>query len=148
MKFLKHSNLQIKKGVPKVATLVLPNTPVVAVNLDHVNVLEPSDDNNFQHQKDISSDEKVAMLLKTVPPSRENKPDQEVFINIVPNTPVDTVFVDRGSVDTTSELCETPFSSHYQIRRRERQKESKKQKGVNKISLVDNGKYSPRLVTV
>ena len=66
---------------------MLPSISVVTVNADPVNVLEPSNDNNFQHQTDISSDEKVAMLLKTVPSSRENKPDHEGFI------------ADRGSID-------------------------------------------------
>ena len=58
------------------------------------------------------------MLLKMVPSFSENKPDHEGFISIVPNTPLDTVFADRGSVETPSELCETPSSSCSQIRRR------------------------------
>ena len=38
------------------------------------------------------------MLLKNLPPSRINKSDNEVDINIVRNTPVDIVLLDRGTV--------------------------------------------------
>ena len=63
------------------------------------------------------------MLLKTVPSSRVNKPDHEIFINIVPSTPVNIVIVNRGSVDATSGLCETLWSSHSQSRRKYQKRE-------------------------
>ena len=127
---------------------MLPSIPLVTVNADPVTVLGSSNDNKLQHQKDIYSDEKVAMLLETVPSSRENKPDHEGFIDILLNTPVDTVFADQGSVETPSKLCETPSSSRSQIRRRERQREYQKRKRVKEISLVDDRKYLPSLVTI
>ena len=70
---------------------MVPIIQVVAVNGDHVNIQEPIDENNLQHEKDISCDGKPAMLLKTLPPSRISKSDDEVDINIFRNTPVDTV---------------------------------------------------------
>ena len=48
-----------EKHVPKDSISVLPSTPVVTVNADPVNVLEPSDDNNLHHREDLASDEKV-----------------------------------------------------------------------------------------
>ena len=108
-----------KQSIPKESILVPPSIPVVAVNEDSVNVQEPSDDNNLQNQNDISPDEKAAMLLKIVPSSRINKSDHEVDIIIVRNTPVDTVFADRGSVETPSGLCEIPWSPHSQSRKKD-----------------------------
>ena len=117
--------------------------PVVAVNEDHVNVQEPIDENNLQNEKDISCDGKPAMLLKTLPPSRINISDDEVDINIIRNTPVDAVLLDRGSVDTLSELCETPCSTHSQLRKKERKKIIKKRR-VNEIFLVKDTNKSSR----
>ena len=107
-----------KQSIPKDSISDLPIIPVVTVNADSANAQEPSDDSNLQNQKDISSHEKSAMLLKTVPSYRANKPDHEVYINIGTNTPFDTVFKYCGSVETLSELYETPCSPHSQSRRK------------------------------
>ena len=47
----------MEKRVPKDSISVVPSTPVVTVNADPVNILELSDENNFQ-------DKKGDMLLK------------------------------------------------------------------------------------
>ena len=130
--------LIIKQSIPIDSILVVPSIPVITVNAYHVNVQEPSDNNNLQNQKYISSDEKVTMLLKKVPSSRINKSDYEVFINIFPNTPVNTVFVYHGSVETPSELCETPCSSFSQSKKKDRQRGYQKQKRVEEIYLIDD----------
>ena len=65
-----------------------------------MNVLELNDESNLQHAIFLASDEKGSMVLKTVQSSREHKPVHEDFINIVPNTPVDIMIVDNGSVET------------------------------------------------
>ena len=49
---------------------------------------------------------------------KENKPDPEDFMGIVPSTSVDTVIADCGSVEIPSELCETLNLSHAESRRK------------------------------
>ena len=82
-----------------------------------------------------------------VPSSRENKPDHEGFMNIVPNTPVEIVFADFGSVETPSRLWDTIFISISNQKEKTKKIKPKSEEAKGDI-FSWWWKYSPSLVTV
>ena len=64
-------------------------------------------------------------MLKEVHSSREHKLDHKEFVTIIRSTLVDALIVDRGGVDTPSEWCEIPNSSHAESKMKERKIENK-----------------------
>ena len=58
------------------------------------------------------------------------------------------MIVDHGSIETPSEICETPISSHAESRRKERKRENQKKRRLKEKSKIDcEGNKSPILVT-